>query len=66
MASKYPDQWVPQYSLVTFSNASYIKAQALGKKQAAIMDKIMLHSKIEEIWDSPEIEQEILELVSST
>lgn len=66
MASKYPDQWIPKYSLVTFSNASYSKAQAIGRKQARIMDKIMLHSKIEEIWDSAEIENEILELVSSS
>ncbi len=65
MASKYPDQWVPQYSLVTFSNAPYSKAREIGKKQARIMDKVMLHSKIEEIWDSPEIEHQILELVSS-
>ncbi|MGB0167460.1 MAG: FAD-dependent oxidoreductase, partial [Luteibaculum sp.] len=65
MASKYPEKWVPQYSLVTFSNAAYSKAQQIGKRQSAIMDQIMLNSKIEQIWDSKEIEREILELVSS-
>ncbi len=65
MASKYPDVWVPQYSLVTFSNASYAKAQRIGKKQAEIMDKVMLKPNITEIWDSTAVETEILELVSS-
>lgn len=37
---KYPDKWVPLYTMVTFSNMSYHRALLIGKKQEAIMHKI--------------------------
>lgn len=62
-SSKYPDKWLPVYSRVTFSERSYSEALKIGDQQAAIMDKIMKMPEIEEIWDSPKVEQKMLELL---
>jgi len=61
---KHPEKWVPLYTLVTFSKTSYHYALTQGKKQDAIMDKIMATPGIESKWDSPEIEQSILGMLS--
>ncbi len=60
-AEKYPDQWMPLYSMVTFSTVPYATALAEGDKQSAIMDRIMKLENIENRWDSPEIEKMISE-----
>jgi kynurenine 3-monooxygenase len=60
-SEKYPEKWIPLYSMVTYSpQIRYSKALSEGKKQQAIMDKIMDMPGIEEKWNSPEIEQAIL------
>lgn len=64
IAEKYPEKWLPQYSQVTFSHIPYSKAQENGKKQKAIMDKIMGIKNIQQIWDSEEIEAKILSFVN--
>lgn len=38
---RYPEQWVPLYNMVTFSHLPYAEALSTGKKQDAIMQKIM-------------------------
>ena len=58
--SKYPDKWVPLYSMVTFSHTRYADALAIGKKQEKIMDPIMARADIIQNWDSEEVEQAIL------
>ena len=58
--SKYPDKWVPLYSMVTFSHTPYSDALATGKRQEKIMNPIMVRPDIREVWDSEEIEQAIL------
>lgn len=57
---KFPDKWVPLYSMVTFSDIPYSKAMNLGIKQRKIMDDIMKIDNIDEKWKSPEIENKIL------
>lgn len=57
---KYPDKWMPLYSMVTFSNKPYSEALKEGNRQDRIMEKIMDIENIEEKWDTEEIEQEIL------
>lgn len=58
---KYPEKWVPLYSMVTYSpHIRYSKALAEGQRQQNIMDKIMAMPDIEKIWDSEQVEQEIL------
>jgi kynurenine 3-monooxygenase len=60
---KYPDKWMPLYSQVTFSHIPYSQALTNGLIQDKIMEKIMNKPNIHEIWDSEEVEKEILELI---
>lgn len=47
--------------MVTYSpHIRYSKALTEGTKQQAIMDKVMARPDIEKIWESNEIEEEIL------
>ncbi len=60
-SQKHPNKWIPLYSMVTYSpNIRYSEALKNGNKQQQIMDKIMRLPNIEKIWDSKEVEQEIL------
>ncbi len=57
----YPEKWLPLYSQVTFSNIRYSEAIANGNAQSKIMDEIMDQPNITEIWDTPEIMNQIAE-----
>ncbi len=57
----YPEKWLPLYSQVTFSNIRYSEAIANGKAQSRIMDQIMDTPDITEVWDTPEIIDQILD-----
>lgn len=58
---KYPDKWIPLYSMVTYSpNIRYSTALKEGMRQEAIMQKIMAMPDIEKKWDREEVEKEIL------
>lgn len=60
-SQKYPDKWIPLYSMVTYSpQIRYSKALSEGQKQQGIMDHVMAMPDIENRWDSPEVENEIL------
>ena len=61
----YPDKWMPLYSQVTFSSIRYSDAWKAGLKQDEIMKKVMDRPDIEEVWDSKEIEDAILELIDA-
>ncbi len=60
LAEKHPDKWMPLYSQVTFSHIRYSDAFKQGKKQDKIMKEVLKNPRINEIWDSEEIENEIL------
>ncbi len=63
---KHPDKWKPAYSLVTFSpDVRYSDALKQGNAQEKIMQKIMAQENIEEKWDSEEIENLMLKLIST-
>ncbi len=64
-AEKYPDKWIPVYSRVTFSERPYAEALAIGDAQEEIMKEIMKMPDIGAIWDSEEVEQRLLELLST-
>lgn len=51
----YPNQWVPLYSMVTFSDFRYSEAIAKGKRQQEIMDKVLNQPGIEENWESMDL-----------
>jgi kynurenine 3-monooxygenase len=62
--NKYPEQWIPAYSQVTFSpHIRYSEALQRGNKQEAIMQQIMQTPNIENIWNSEEIENKILSML---
>ena len=62
-STKYPDKWLPLYSMVTFSEIPYSKAWYLGQKQEAMMQDILALPNIESNWDSKEIEERMLEMI---
>jgi kynurenine 3-monooxygenase len=58
---KYPGQWIPAYSQVTFSpHIRYSEALQRGQQQEAIMQEVMKTPGIEENWQSEELENMIL------
>ncbi len=51
--SLYPQQWVPQYSMVTFNeNIGYAQAKELGMRQKEIMDEVMNDPGTNANWES--------------
>lgn len=54
---KYPNTWIPQYSMVTFSNIPYSEAFEEGKRQNEVLDKIMAIDNIENTWQSIDYEK---------
>jgi kynurenine 3-monooxygenase len=63
-AEKYPDKWIPFYSMVTYSpHIRYSTALREGQRQQAIMDKVMATPDIEKKWESEEVDQLILSLL---
>lgn len=61
----YPNDWVPLYTMVTFSDMGYAEAYALGKLQEAIMDKVMANPLITENWDKLDYEDIINQMDSA-
>jgi kynurenine 3-monooxygenase len=60
-SQKHSEKWIPLYSMVTYSpHIRYSEALRNGNKQQAIMDKVMNIPNIEQIWESEEVEKEIL------
>lgn len=64
LSERHPELWRTLYSMVTFSSIPYAEVYEQGQKQSKIMDEIMLKPNIEVIWDSEELENEILEHLS--
>lgn len=62
-SDKHPDKWMPLYSRVTFSLQPYSEALAFGNQQNEIMEQVMQIENIESMWNSPEVEAQILSLL---
>ncbi|MCH7410283.1 FAD-dependent monooxygenase [Belliella sp. DSM 111904] len=58
----YPKDWVPLYTMVTFSTMPYAEAYAQGKLQEQIMDKVMANPLITQNWDKLDYEDIIDQL----
>ena len=52
----YPKDWIPLYTMVTFSDIPYSEAYAQGKLQEKIMDKVMSSPLITQNWDKLDYE----------
>ena len=64
-SEKYPDKWIPLYSMVTYSpHIRYSTAFKIGGAQETIMQKIMSMPDIEKIWNTVEVENEILKYLN--
>ncbi|MDQ3395166.1 MAG: FAD-dependent monooxygenase [Bacteroidota bacterium] len=48
----FPLEWIPLYSMVTFSDMPYSSAKALGAIQESTMDKVMEIPDIEDNWEN--------------
>jgi kynurenine 3-monooxygenase len=63
-SEKYPEKWTPLYTMVTFSHTPYNEALIIGDRQEAIMQQVMKLTDIESKWDSEEVENTMLGLLS--
>ncbi|MDN3204274.1 FAD-dependent oxidoreductase [Algoriphagus sediminis] len=61
----YPKDWVPLYTMVTFTDIPYAEAYAQGKLQESIMDKVMSNPLITENWNKMDYEEIINQLDSA-
>jgi kynurenine 3-monooxygenase len=61
----FPDDWIPLYSMVTFTDIPYAEAYAQGKLQEAIMDQVMADPLISQTWNHLDLE-EILQQLETT
>lgn len=65
-SKKHPDKWTPAYSMVTFRpEIRYSEALQKGSRQEAIMQQIMQKPGIQQIWDSTEVENEMLQKIAA-
>lgn len=48
---QFPKQWIPLYTMVTFSDLRYSEALQAGKRQQAIMDEVMKRENIVQNWE---------------
>ena len=60
----YPD-YLPLYSMVSFSQTPYAQALAYGKAQDALLATILDHPAMKEGWDTPEMHSIIREKVEA-
>ena len=59
---RYPGQWIPAYSQVTFSpHIRYSEALQRGQQQEAIMQEVMKIDDIEQRWNDDQLHQQIIE-----
>ncbi|MBC6608402.1 FAD-dependent monooxygenase [Hymenobacter sp. BT188] len=57
ISAQYPDQWLPLYSQVTFSDTPYADAWANGQRQESIMQRLMPHIQTEADYDLPTVQE---------
>ncbi|MBL7792885.1 MAG: FAD-dependent monooxygenase [Saprospiraceae bacterium] len=54
---KYPDQFIPMYTMVSFSHVPYSRALAEGKAQDVLFDRILAIDDIADSWeDNPSVD----------
>jgi kynurenine 3-monooxygenase len=63
-ANKFPEHWIPAYSMVTFSpHIRYSEALAKGQKQDKIMKQILKENDIENTYQSLQIQELLFKLI---
>jgi kynurenine 3-monooxygenase len=61
---KLNNAFIPQYTLVSFSDTPYSAAKAIGVLHASILNEIMLLPQIVELWPSQTLESEVLRIAA--
>ncbi len=56
---KFPTQWIPLYSMVTFSHMRYSDALAYGQNHDRIMNEVLSWPNIATTWQNEEVMQRI-------
>lgn len=64
--AKHPDQWLPLYTMVKYTDMPYADALREGERHDRIMEQVLDLQGIEERWNSEEVEQKVLELLAAT
>ena len=57
LQANHPDQWLPLYSQVKFTDTAYVDALREGRRHDAIMERILAMPNIENKWESAEVEK---------
>ena len=65
LAARFSGEWLPLYSQVTFSHTPYHEALAAGRRQDAIMARVMDRPDIADVWDSDEVAEAAIALFRS-
>lgn len=63
LQAKHPDQWLPLYSQVKFTDTSYVDALREGQRHDRIMEEVLAMKDVEERWESEEVERKALGLL---
>lgn len=56
---RYPDKFIPKYSMVTFSDMPYSEAFNTGKKQDEFFNQVMSIEHLEKVWETEEVQKMI-------
>jgi kynurenine 3-monooxygenase len=65
LAARFSGEWLPLYSQVTFSHTPYHEALAAGRRQDAIMARVMDRPDIADVWDSDGVAEAAMALFRS-
>ncbi|MBK7239862.1 MAG: FAD-dependent monooxygenase [Flavobacteriales bacterium] len=65
LQANHPDQWLPLYSQVKFTDTPYVDALSEGRRHDAIMARVLAMPDIEKKWDSAEVEKMALGMLES-
>ncbi|MCC6938452.1 MAG: FAD-dependent monooxygenase [Flavobacteriales bacterium] len=71
LQAKHPDQWLPLYSQVKFTDTPYVDALREGQRHDRIMEQVLAMPGVEEKWESDpavqrEVERKALELLTGS
>lgn len=61
----FPEEWIPLYSMVTFTDMKYSEAFAQGKLQESVMDRVMEDPLITQTWQDLDYDK-IIERVETS
>ena len=58
----FPEEWIPLYSMVTFSDLRYSEALKIGLRQQTIMDQVMNRANILDNWEQLDLKEIVNQL----